>query len=106
MTGCLSIYSYYIESGNDAFLIDPLNETDKYDALIKQRGKKLKGVFLTHYHADYIAGHLDLKKKHNCEIYLGPKALDTFGIKVMKEGEEIKVGDVKLKVIHTPGHTE
>lgn len=87
LTGCLAIYSYYIESGNDAFLIDPMNETAKYEEILKARGKKLKGVFLTHYHADYIAGHLELKKKYGCDIYLGPKALSTHGIKVMKEGE-------------------
>lgn len=64
-----------------------MNETDKYENILKQRGKTLKGVFLTHYHADYIAGHLDLKKKFNCEVYLGPKALNSFGIKVLKDGE-------------------
>jgi glyoxylase-like metal-dependent hydrolase (beta-lactamase superfamily II) len=106
MTSCLAIYSYYIESGNDCFLIDPMNETKKYEEVIKARGKTLKGVFLTHYHADYIAGHVELKKKYNAEIYLGPKALSTFGIKVLNDNEEIKVGDIKLKVIHTPGHTE
>lgn len=60
---------------------------------------------MTHYHADYIAGHLELKKKFGCEIYLGPKALSTHGIKVLKDGEDIKVGKVALQVLHTPGHT-
>lgn len=62
---------------------------------------------MTHYHADYIAGHLELKKKYNnCEIYIGPKGLPTHGIKVLKDGEDLKVGSVKLRTIHTPGHTE
>ena len=105
LTGCLSLYSYYIESGNDAFLIDPLNETEKYHEIMKKRGKTLKGVFLTHYHADYIAGHIEIKKKYNCDVYMGPTALNNFDIKVLKDNEEIKVGNVKLQLIHTPGHT-
>lgn len=74
--------------------------------MLKSRGKKLKGVFLTHYHADYIAGHLDLQKKYGGEIYLGPKALSSFGIKVLKDGDVVSVGQIKLRLLHTPGHTE
>jgi glyoxylase-like metal-dependent hydrolase (beta-lactamase superfamily II) len=66
MISCLAIYSYYIESENECFLIDPMNEIAKYEEVIRSRGKALRGVFLTHYHADYIAGHLELKKKYNC----------------------------------------
>ena len=58
LIGCLSIYSYYIESNGEAFLIDPMNEISKYEKIISERGSKLKGVFLTHYHADYISGHI------------------------------------------------
>jgi glyoxylase-like metal-dependent hydrolase (beta-lactamase superfamily II) len=106
MISCLAIYSYYIESGDECFLIDPMNEISKYEEVIRNRGKTLKGVFLTHYHADYIAGHLELKKKYNCQIYLGPNGLSTFGIQVLKDNESIKVGNITLKVLHTPGHTE
>jgi len=72
--GCLAIYSYYIESNGEAFIIDPQNDITKYNELLKTRNAKLKGVFLTHYHADYVAGHKELQKTHNCEIYFGPKA--------------------------------
>lgn len=73
---------------------------------MKKRGKTLKGVFLTHYHADYIAGHIEIQKKYNCNVYMGPTALDNFNIKVLKDNEEIKIGSIKLQLIHTPGHTE
>lgn len=63
-----------------------MNETEKYEELIRERGSKLKGVFLTHYHADYIAGHLELQRKFNCEIYMGPKALNNFGVTVLEDG--------------------
>lgn len=106
LTGCLSVYSYYIESNGEAFLIDPLNDTGKYEQILKERGSKLKGVFLTHYHADYVAGHLELSRKFGCNIYMGPKAFPTYGIKVLKDGETIQLGSVKLQLVHTPGHTE
>ena len=73
---------------------------------MKKRGKTLKGVFLTHYHADYIAGHLEIQKKYKCDIYMGPSALDSFNIKVLKDNEVIKLGNVTLRLLHTPGHTE
>jgi hydroxyacylglutathione hydrolase len=106
LTGCLSIYSYYVESNGEAFLIDPLNDTAKYEQILKERGAKLKGVFLTHYHADYVAGHLELSRKFGCDIYMGPKAFPTYGIKVLKDGQAIPLGSTKLQLVHTPGHTE
>lgn len=74
LVGCLAIYSYYIESNGEAIIIDPQNDISKYNELLKTRNTKLKGVFLTHYHADYVAGHNELQKTHKCEIYFGPNA--------------------------------
>ena len=61
---------------------------------------------MTHYHADYIAGHFEIKKKYKCKIYMGPSALDSFDINVLSDNDTIKIGEVKLRLIHTPGHTE
>lgn len=85
LVGCLAIYSYYIESNGEAFIIDPQNDITKYNELLKTRNAKLKGVFLTHYHADYVAGHNELQKAHNCQIYFGPKARQEKGIKVLND---------------------
>ena len=74
--------------------------------MLQDRGITLKGVFLTHYHADFVAGHLNLRRKYGCDIYMGPMALEAFGIKSVRDSEMIKVGAINLKVIHTPGHTE
>ncbi len=104
--GCLAIYSYYVESNGEAFIIDPQNDISKYIELLKERKAKLKGVFLTHYHADYVAGHAELQKAFGCPIYFGPKANDGKGVVVLKDYERITVGDVQLQCIHTPGHTE
>lgn len=60
-----------------------MNETEKYDEILKQRGKTLKGVFLTHYHADFIAGHMEIQKKYKCQVYMGPTALENFNVKVL-----------------------
>jgi hypothetical protein len=72
--GCLAIYSYYVESNGEALIIDPQNDIAKYTELLKERNTKLKGVFLTHYHADYVAGHAELQKAFGCPIYFGPRA--------------------------------
>lgn len=104
--GCLAIYSYYIESGDDCFLVDPLLDTTQYNELITSRGKKLKGIFSTHYHADYVSGMYDLQKQHGCKIYMGPKATPGEGLVVLKDKETIKLGNVTLECWHTPGHTE
>lgn len=106
LTGCLAIYSYYIESGDDCFLIDPLFDTDQYNHLIKNRGKTLKGIFISHYHADYVSGQYELQKQHGCKIYMGPKSVSTDVVVTMKEKERISLGKVTLECWHTPGHTE
>lgn len=94
--GCLAIYSYYVESNGEAFIVDPQNDITKYNELLKDRKAKLKGVFLTHYHADYVAGHGELQKAYGCQIYLGPKAREQTGITVLKDGEKLKVGNIQL----------
>lgn len=106
LAGCLAIYSYYIESGDECFLIDPLFDTAQYNELIKSRGKKLVGIFSTHYHADYVSGKYDLQKQHKCKIYMGPKAAPGEGLIVLEDKAKIKVGNVTFECWHTPGHTE
>lgn len=105
-TGCLAIYSYYIESGNDCFIIDPLFDTSQYVELIQARGKTLKGIFISHYHADYLSGQHELQKKYNCKIYMGPKSIASDVVVTMKDKEQIPLGKIKLECWHTPGHTE
>jgi glyoxylase-like metal-dependent hydrolase (beta-lactamase superfamily II)/rhodanese-related sulfurtransferase len=105
-TGCLAIYSYYIESGNECFLVDPLFDISEYNELIKSRGKQLKGIFISHYHADYLSGQHELQKQHKCKIFMGPKSIATDTVVTMKEKERIKLGSVELECWHTPGHTE
>jgi glyoxylase-like metal-dependent hydrolase (beta-lactamase superfamily II) len=104
-TGCLAIYSYYIESGNDCFLVDPLLDTHLYNDIIESRGKKLVGIFATHYHADYVSGQYELAKKHKCKIYMGPKSTPTDSIVTTRDKEILKIGRISLEVWHTPGHT-
>lgn len=108
LTGCLSLYSYYIESDGEALIIDPINEIHKYEEILKERKTKLKYICLTHFHADYVAGHLELQKKYKgCEIIMGPKShVSAFNVKTLKDGDELKLGKVSVKLIHTPGHTE
>ena len=96
LTGCLAIYSYYIESGDECIIIDPLFDVDHYNTLIKSRGKKLKAIFSSHYHADYVSGQYDLQKRHGCKIYMGPNARANENITVLKDKEVIQLGNVKL----------
>lgn len=91
LTGCLSLFSYYIESEGEAIIIDPINEIDKYLEVLKERKTKLKYIFLTHFHADYVAGHLELKNKFKgAEIVMGPKSnVSAYDVKVAKDGEDL-----------------
>lgn len=104
-TGCLAEAAYYIESNGEAVIIDPLRETDPYIQKAKERGTKIKYVFETHFHADFVSGHLDLSKKTNAQIVYGPTAEPSFEAYIAKDGEEFKIGHIKIKVLHTPGHT-
>lgn len=104
-TGCLAEMAYYIHSNGEAAIIDPLRETEPYIEMAKGDGAKIKYVFLTHFHADFVSGQVDLAKKTGATIVFGPNANPNYDIHQGKEGEEFKIGDLTLKLLHTPGHT-
>ncbi len=104
-TGCLAEAAYYIESKGEAVIIDPLRETKPYMDKIAQEGSKLKYIFETHFHADFVSGHVDLADKTGATIVYGPNANTDYEIHSAVDGEEIKVGDITFKILHTPGHT-
>ena len=104
-TKCLSQGSYYIESNNEVAIIDPLREVDIYLSKAKTSNSKIKYIFETHIHADFISGHLNLAKKSGAEIVYGPKAETSFKNIVAKDYQEFKIGDITIVAIHTPGHT-
>ncbi len=104
-TNCLAEAAYYIESDHEAAIIDPLRETEPYIELAEKRGSKIKYVFETHFHADFVSGHIDLAKKVNAPIVYGPGAETEYSVYNAKDGEEFSLGKVKIKVLHTPGHT-
>ncbi len=104
-TGCLAEAAYYIESNGEAVIIDPLRETAPYLKRAQNDGAKIKYVLETHFHADFVSGHIDLAKKTGATIVYGPNASAAFDIHVAKDGEELKVGALTIKVLHTPGHT-
>ena len=104
-TKCLSQGSYYIESNNEVAIIDPLREVDIYLSKAKTSNSKIKYIFETHIHADFISGHLNLAKKSGAEIVYGPKAETSFENIVAKDYQEFKIGNITIVAIHTPGHT-
>jgi len=104
-TGCLAEAAYYIESKGEAVIIDPLRETNPYIERAEADGARIKYVLETHFHADFVSGHLDLANKTGATIVFGPTAQPEFEAYTAKDGEELKVGDVTIKVLHTPGHT-
>ena len=104
-TGCLAQGAYYIESDGEAVVIDPLREVESYILKAKKDHAKIKYVFETHFHADFVSGHIDLSKKTGATIVYGPNAITTFESIIAKDGQEFKVGKVTFKVLHTPGHT-
>lgn len=104
-TDCLAEMAYYIESNGEAVIIDPLRETTPYIEKAHSRGAKIKYVFLTHFHADFVSGHVDLAKKTGATIVFGPNAKTEFDFHSGADQEEFKVGNIILKLIHTPGHT-
>jgi len=104
-TGCLAEAAYYIESDGEAVIIDPLRETAPYLEKLEKEGAKLKYIFETHFHADFVSGHVDLAKKTGAVIVYGPGAETSYQIHSAKDGEELQVGKLKFKVLHTPGHT-
>jgi hydroxyacylglutathione hydrolase len=104
-TGCLAEAAYYIESNGEAVIIDPLRETAPYIERAEADGAKIKYVLETHFHADFVSGHLDLAKKTGATIVYGPTAVPNFKAHIAKDGEILKVGKISIKVLHTPGHT-
>lgn len=104
-TGCLAEAAYYIESNGEAAIIDPLRETKPYLRKLEERGTKLKYILETHFHADFVSGHIDLAKETGATIVYGPNAAAEYDIYVAKDEEILELGDVKIKVLHTPGHT-
>ncbi len=105
-TGCLAQGAYYIESNGEAAIIDPLREVTPYIDMAKQREAKIKYVFETHFHADFVSGHIDLAKKTGATIVYGPTTMKTgFDFISGKDGQEFKLGHSKIRLIHTPGHT-
>lgn len=104
-TGCLAQGAYYIESNGEAAIVDPLREVDSYIEKAEKDNAKIKYVLETHFHADFVSGHLDLAKKTGAHIVYGPTAAPSFKTYVAKDDEELKLGNIKIKVLHTPGHT-
>jgi glyoxylase-like metal-dependent hydrolase (beta-lactamase superfamily II)/rhodanese-related sulfurtransferase len=105
-TGCLAQGAYYIESDGEAAIIDPLREVEPYIAIAEKRNAKIKYVFETHFHADFVSGHIDLAKKTGAKIVYGPTGIQMgFDAVVAEDGQIFELGKAKIKVIHTPGHT-
>jgi len=104
-TKCLAEAAYYIESKGEAVVIDPMRETDQYIEIANNNGATIKYIFETHFHADFVSGHIDLAKKSGASIVYGPTAQTGFDAIIAEDNQEFKIGDVTLKVIHTPGHT-
>lgn len=104
-TGCLAQGAYYIESEGEVAIIDPLRETEPYIAMAEQNGATIKYILETHFHADFVSGHVDLATKTGATIVFGPGAITEYDIHNAQDGEELKLGKLTIKVLHTPGHT-
>ncbi|WP_336732458.1 MBL fold metallo-hydrolase [Chryseobacterium sp. VD8] len=104
-TGCLAQGAYYIVSNGEAAIIDPLRETQPYIERLKNDNVTLKYIFETHFHADFVSGHLDLSKKTNAPIVYGPTAKPEFEAIIAEDNQTFQVGSITIKVLHTPGHT-
>jgi len=104
-TGCLSEAAYYIESEGEAAVIDPLRDTEEYILLEKERKARIKYIFETHFHADFVSGHIDLGQKTGAPIVYGPQTETSYPVKVAKDGEIFSLGKITIEVLHTPGHT-
>lgn len=104
-TGCLAQGAYYVESNGEAMVVDPLREVTAYLEKAEKDNAKIKYVFETHFHADFVSGHLDLAKKTGAKIVYGPTAKPGFDAYVAHHNEDFKVGNLTIRVLHTPGHT-
>ncbi|MBV6647510.1 MAG: MBL fold metallo-hydrolase [Cyclobacteriaceae bacterium] len=104
-TGCLAQGAYYISDGGEAVIIDPLRETQPYMEKAEKAGDKIKYIFETHFHADFVSGHVDLAAKTGATIVYGPGAKTEYDIHEGEDGEQFQVGNVSFELLHTPGHT-
>ena len=104
-TGCLAQGAYYIESAGEVAIIDPLREVNSYIEKAKRNNAKIKYIFETHFHADFVSGHLELSHKTSAPIIYGPTANPAFEALIATDNQEFKLGNVIIKVLHTPGHT-
>ena len=104
-TGCLAQGAYYIRSEGEAAIIDPLRETNPYTSRAEKDNVKIKYIFETHFHADFVSGHVDLSKKTGAKIVFGPNANTKYDSYIAKDGEEFGIGKLTIKALHTPGHT-
>ena len=104
-TSCLSEAAYYVESNGEAAIIDPLRDIDTYISLAKERNATIKYIFETHFHADFVSGHIDLGKTTGAPIIYGPKTVTDYPVHVANDGEVFTLGSISLTAIHTPGHT-
>ena len=104
-TGCLAQRAYYIESEGECVIIDPLREVQPYITKAERRGAKIKYILETHFHADFVSGHVELAKKTGATIVFGPTANPSFEAMITTDGQILEVGKIKIKVLHTPGHT-
>jgi hydroxyacylglutathione hydrolase len=104
-TGCLSEAAYYIEDNGQAAIIDPLRDIEVYLDLAAERKASIKYIFETHFHADFVSGHIDLAKATNATIVYGPDTVTNVDVHVASDGEQFKLGNITIEVLHTPGHT-
>jgi len=104
-TGCLSEAAYYVESMGEAAIIDPMRDIEEYLQLAKDRKANIRYIFETHFHADFVSGHIDLSKATGAPIVYGPNTVAGFEFHLAKDGEQFKLGNITIEVLHTPGHT-
>jgi len=104
-TGCLSEAAYFIESNGEAAVVDPIRDIEPYMQLAEEREATIKYIFETHFHADFVSGHIDLSKASKAPIIYGPNTEANFPVHVAKDGEQFQLGEITIEVLHTPGHT-
>ncbi len=104
-TKCLSEAAYFVASNGEAAVIDPLRDVDEYLQMAEEMGVKIKYIFETHFHADFVSGHLELAKKTGAPIVYGPDTQARYKVHVARDGEEFAIGNIKITAVHTPGHT-
>ena len=104
-TGCISEAAYYIESNGEAAIVDPLRDIDAYLQMAADRKATIKYIFETHFHADFVSGHMDLAKATGATIIYGPQTETRLPVQIAKDGDQFSIGDISIHVLHTPGHT-